>query len=129
MYANDSFFDLTPLGQIGLAALSFTLFGLTLGLAWFAMRRRGLPVRILLAVVFFVGFLWLAPQIYYTYYIALIEDLPWQIVIKYPPGPATLFDLLRFGARPSMADHSRGLLGWVLLIMAVLPYIRGRRTH
>ncbi|MGF1475944.1 MAG: hypothetical protein ACFB6S_10325 [Geminicoccaceae bacterium] len=124
MYAQDSFHTLTLTGQIGLSVLSSVLAAATLALAWYAMKRRRLPLRLAIALGVFFSFVWLSPQIYYTYYLTLFEGLPWQNVIKTPPGPLHLFYLLTFQERPTLSAHSKAILGWLLFLQAAChPYV------
>ena len=54
MYDQDSFFDLTPLGQAGLAALSVVLFAITVCAAWALLRNRPHLMRVPGAPLLFV---------------------------------------------------------------------------
>jgi vacuolar-type H+-ATPase subunit I/STV1 len=112
-YDGDSFFTLSTAGQIGLAALSVALFAGALAVVW------RWP-RIWMALLVFWLFLWLSPQVYYLYYQMIFDDLPWQIVVKTPPGPGKIAQLLFFFDRPTLSAHSKGVLGWALIAMAVV---------
>jgi len=74
------------------------------------------------AILVFWLFVWLSPQLYYSYYCWIIPGLPWQPVIKVPPGPERLGALLSFQARSSLADHSAGLLGWCLILCGIFKF-------
>ncbi|SFJ78534.1 hypothetical protein [Jannaschia pohangensis] len=116
-YGEDSFFTLSGGGQLGLALLSLILWALAVLLVW--RLARG-PIRgAVLALVVFVLFVWLSPQIYYAYYFLIFDDLPVQIVIKSPPGPGYLLRLLTFTQEASLSRHGQGLLGWSLLLVGV----------
>lgn len=120
MYAQDSFFTLGPAGQIGLAMLTLVLTGLML---WLVRRLgRSLPraARIALALALFWAFLWLSPQVYYLYYQTIIPGLPWQSVIKAPPGPADVMRIMTFQDATTLSAHGRALLGWGMLAVAVV---------
>ncbi|MEP1207011.1 MAG: hypothetical protein ABJM29_10115 [Rhizobiaceae bacterium] len=119
MYAEDSFFTLTMTGRLGLVALSALLGGLTLALFLRLSRGQYLVWRLSLALVLFFAFVWLSPQIYYAYYQLLIGDLPWQIVIGSPPTASDLFKQLSFQERHNLSYHSRGALGWLLIVLAL----------
>lgn len=113
MYAEDSFFTLTPLAQVGLAALSLSLAGLSvLFVRWL---RRGRWIGLLASISVFWVFLWLSPQVYYTYYRAVIPGLPAQLVIRAPPGPGQVLRLMTFQDRVTLSEHSKGVLGWALI--------------
>lgn len=116
MYAEDSFFTLTMIGRIGLIAVSACLTLLVFWLNWRLARRRIWPLRLLIAASTFVGFLWLAPQVYYTYYIFLLDGLEWQNVVGHPPTAGEISSLLTFQARPNLSFHAQGLLGWALVL-------------
>lgn len=121
MYSQDSFFDLSALGQVGLGVLSLTMFVLTVVLSHRLLRRRPIWLRILGASVAFYAFVWLSPQVYYMYYRIVIPDLPLQWVIKTPFGPQRLFELLTFQWRANLSAHSQGVLGWCVL---AAPFVR-----
>ncbi len=120
MYDGDSFYTLTGLGRIGLVILSVTMTLILLWVAAMLMKRLPLPFRIIVAAVFFFGFVWLSPQIYYTYYMTLFEGLPWQIVVKDPPSLNRLYKLMTFRGHATLSAHSQGILGWLFLAVALL---------
>ncbi|MEP3279095.1 MAG: hypothetical protein ABJN26_24300 [Stappiaceae bacterium] len=120
MYSEDSFHTLSSGGQIGLLCLSLSLTILVLIAAWRLMRGRPLSVRIAIAIVLFLLFVWLSPQVYYTYYLIIFEGLPLQIVVRSPPGPWQLANLMFFQDGTNLSAHGKGLLGWLLLLLAAL---------
>lgn len=120
MYRGDSFHTLSGMGQVGLILLSGVLSLVLLGLAWRLMRGRYWALRFGIALLLFFGFVWLSPQVYYTYYLTLFDGLPWQVVVKDPPGPQALAALLTFQGPGSLSAHSQGALGWLLLVMAAV---------
>lgn len=131
MYAEDSFFTLGPVARIGLVGLSLALSAATLFLAWGLGRGRHWGLRLALGVGSLWAFAWLSPQVYYLYYQVVLDGLPWQIVVKAPPGPAEIIRLLGFSARPTLSDHGKGLLGWALILLAAWPSLYrplGRRS-
>lgn len=118
-YTEDSFHTLTGMEQIGLLALTLALSGglLTLG------YRFGGPI---LALALFWTFVWLSPQVYYLYYQAIFDGLPWQIVVKSPPGPVRIARLLTFQAAGTLSDHGKGVLGWALIGLTLWRRHRAR---
>ena len=109
------------MGQVGLALLSAVLCVLML---WVTRRVAGGRVwwlRLVLAVVLFVHFVWLSPQVYYTYYGFLFENLPCQLVVGAPPGPDLLAQLMTFSWRANLSAHSQGLLAWAMIAVALWP--------
>ena len=125
VYTGDSFFTLSYAGQIGLAALSVFLSAFFIWLAVRITRKSGRLVRIIASLVLFVLFVWLTPQVYYAYYIMVFDDLPVQWVIKTPPSPAELGRLLIFAGSDNLSAHSKGILGWlILLIPQIVPQHR-----
>jgi len=120
MYEGDSFYTLTGLGQFGLALLSLTLTAVLLWLAAKVMRRLSLVLSVVLALILFYGFVWLSPQIYYTYYMTLFEGLPWQIVVKDPPDMQKILRMLTFRDDATLSAHSQGVLGWLLIATAFI---------
>ena len=125
LYADDSFFTLPFYGRWGLVLLSTVLACVTLWLLWRLTAKRSLPVRLLIALALFAAFEWLAPQIYYFYYLQIIDNLPWQWVIALAPPILDLWDLLIFRERNNLSFHSRAALGWLMFVVALIrPWIR-----
>lgn len=123
MYSRDSFFDLTPWGQVGLAAISLTLFALMIFLSRKLLRPYGTWLRVVGALVLFWIFVWVSPQIYYTYYRMIIPDLPLQWVIWPPNTPGEALRMLIFSYRANLSAHGQGVLGWAVI---AAPFVRGR---
>lgn len=121
MFEQDSFFTLSGVGQLGLALLSCVFFLILLALNRKLARRRPLAVRIAVAALVFWAFVWLSPQVYYTYYLMIFDGLPVQVVIHQPPRLRTLAEILTFTHSHSLSSLGQTLLGWVLLISAFLP--------
>jgi hypothetical protein len=123
MYAEDSFFTLSNPGQIGLIAVSGALTAITLFACWRMTKKRALFTRMMIGVAAFYAFVWLTPQIYYIYYVFLL-GVPWQIIIQMPPSPLSMVRLLSFSDIGNLSLHSRGLLGWLTLIIVLTsPYL------
>ena len=120
LYSDDSFFTLTVYGRWGLVAISTALAAVTLWILWRLTARKSLAVRLLIALVLFAAFEWLAPQIYYLYYLQIFENLPWQWVIGLAPPVGDLWDLLIFRERNNLSHHSRAALGWLMLVIALI---------
>jgi len=118
MYHNDSFQTLNLLQQVGLVTLSLTLLGLTLWGTYCLTKNRHISLRLLISVIIFWLFLWLTPQIYYTYYQILWPDLPNQFVIQSPPSILDMLKLLTFQDKFATSEHAQGLLGWCALGVA-----------
>lgn len=123
MYNQDSFFDLSAWGQVGLAALSLTLFVAVVAASWRLLHRRGLMLRVVGALGLFWLFVWLSPQVYYMYYRMIIPDLPLQWVIWPPHGAAKPAQMLMFSYRDTLSAHGQGILGWGVI---VAPFVRRR---
>ena len=115
MYNNDTFFHLTFTGQTGLAFLSVVLGILVVWLFHKISSRFGLPVKVLTAFVLLWGFVWLSPQLYYTYYLFLFDGLPVQNVIHPPPMPHELLPIIMFTGERTLSDHSKGTLFWIMI--------------
>ncbi|WP_298916383.1 hypothetical protein [uncultured Roseobacter sp.] len=121
LYGQDSFFTLSTVGQIGLAAVSaFLSFVMIWGASRLA-RHRAWVWRCALALVAFWLFVWLSPQIYYFYYLILFDGLPVQWIVKTAPGPMHLLRLLTFTSDANLSHHSQGALGWMMIIAALWP--------
>lgn len=120
MYSQDSFFDLTLWGQLGLTCLSLFLFSFMVFISWAALRRRSIGARIFGALILFALFVWASPQIYYMYYRMIIPDLPIQWVIWNLREPFKALQMLVFQYRPNLSAHSQGVLGWVMLLAPFL---------
>ncbi|MEM6588488.1 MAG: hypothetical protein AAF641_08585 [Pseudomonadota bacterium] len=121
MYDQDSFFDLSPLGQVGLACLSGMLFVVTVFATWRLLRHRHAWLRPIGSLVLFYVFVWVSPQVYFQYYHLLFEFLPDQWVIFPPPGPVKAFEFLTFSGPQSLSAHGQGGLGW---LMIAAPWIK-----
>ena len=119
-YANDSFHTLTLPGQIGLITLSLILTAAIMLVAWRIMIRFLVLQRLGIAIGLFYLFVWLSAQIYYGYYFFLFDNLPLQIVIKTPPAPGQLVELLIFQGPATLAAHSLAFLGWALIAAVII---------
>jgi len=126
MYAQDSFFDLTLVGRIGLVAITCLLAVLATWLAWKFLRNRSPVTRVLGALCLFWFFVWASPQVYYMYYRFLIEDLPLQWVILRPVGLGKVAELMLFQENQSLSAHGRGVLGWLMVLAPFSPWPRRR---
>lgn len=120
-YGADSFLTLTMGERVGVAVVSLMIALVLLTLVW----RWGGLVR---AVGLFWAFVWFAPQIYYLYYIMIFDGLPWQIVVKSPPGPVDMIRLLTFSDRATLSHHGKGVLGWSLIGLALVRVVMRRRA-
>lgn len=139
-YEGDSFHTLSVPGRTGLALLSLIL---AIGLASLAVGKTMLlyrsieswPLPGFLTIVVLDGlanlslfwlFLWLSPQLYYTYYLILFDSLVWQWVVKAPPGPGVVFDVIAMPRSGNLSGHGLGLLGRALLLLSITaPALRG----
>ena len=129
MDVGDSFYSLSGAGQAGLLVLS-ALLAVIAALSVLAPFRTAIsPLwRMTAALAVFWAFLWLSPQIYYVYYLVILDDLPWQMVIGLPPDPAVMIDLLLFKGPATLAAHAQGVLGWLLLALGPLASWGRRAT-
>jgi len=125
MYTQDSFFDLTLWGRIGLVGISAVLFLLMLFAAWRALSGMPFWLRIISALGLFYVFVWVSPQIYYMYYRMIIPDLPLQWVIWPRPNIWDAMEMLIFQGPQNLSAHSQGLLGWAIVAVAIFRR-RGR---
>lgn len=121
MYSQDSFFDLSGWGQMGLVAISLSIFLLVFFAAW-QFRACGILVRIAGALTLFWLFVWLSPQVYYMYYWLIFPDLPLQWVVWPPSGPGKAVQMLFFQYRQNLSAHSQGVLGWCVI---AAPFAEG----
>ncbi|WP_390910941.1 hypothetical protein [Pseudosulfitobacter sp. SM2401] len=118
MYQADSFFTLSITDQIFLGWLSLILFS---GAIWAMTRVKGMwALRLLIALLSFWLFVWLSPQIYYLYYIMIIDGLPVQWVIRTAPSPVHIIQLLTFWTNDTLSAHSQGVLGWAMIAAAAI---------
>ena len=119
MYDQDSFFTLGVLGQLGLLAISVSMLIIT---TWAVMRIRAIWfTKLVIALIGFYLFVWLSPQIYYTYYLFIFDGLPFQNVIRRPPTPGAIFHLMTFTSHHCLSAHGLGILSWGLIIAGQLP--------
>ena len=120
MYTDDSFNTLTMIQQTGLTAISLLLGLFCIFICFRLFRNRSRLSRLLISLGVLFLLVWLSPQIYYSYYLIIFDGLPFQAVIKKPPSPWALTQLLSFQSNASLSDHTKAILGWVLIAMALL---------
>ncbi len=126
MYNQDSFFGLSQWGQVGLLCISTVLFIFMLFVTNRLLYQRALWVRIAGALVLFWLFIWMSPQVYYTYYRVLIPTLPLQWVIWPPDSPLVAVRYLFFQGPQNLSAHSQGLLGWFLMAVTFLKFPKSK---
>ncbi len=124
MYADDTFFQLSLTGRIGLLLISGGLGALTLWACHVLTRRVRWPLRLLGALGVFVVFEWLAPQIHYLWYRAVIDGLPLQWVIGPWPDTGAAWRVLFLQEAPGLSAHARALLGWACVAVALVGRTR-----
>ncbi|MEM7058660.1 MAG: hypothetical protein AAF557_13795 [Pseudomonadota bacterium] len=117
MYDGDSFYTLGLAGQAGLLVLSLFLSIGTVWLAWRLSRRARWITRALIGLGVYVVFTWISPQVYYAYYLQIIDGLPVQWVVRWPPELAVAIVEFTFTGRFSLAAHGRGILGWMCILV------------
>lgn len=110
--AGDSFFTLTLLERIGLVTLSLAMLLSFAAVSCMIFRRFGGIVGVFVVGLLYWAFLWGAPQIYYLYYLAIFDGLPWQWVLGDPPA---LGKLVMFQERATLSAISQGAGFWVVL--------------
>jgi len=127
IYERDTFFELTLLGRTGLTMLSILLAFIVIYIAFILYKHGprhnlgiGLGLRLIIAATLLWLFLWLSPQAYYLYYQTIFDGLPWQSVIMTPPSISDLGDILFFHGKNSLAEHSKAVLGWILILGALI---------
>lgn len=120
MYENDSFLTLSIAERIGLLCVTLVLSAFLIWLFWLTIKRLNIWIRPMLALVFLYVFIWLSPQIYYLYYLVIFDFLDFKNVIHPPFNPLTLLNLLTFTESGKLADHGKGVLGWILIILSFL---------
>lgn len=118
MYENDSFLTLSIAERIGLVCVTLVLSAFLIWLFWLTIKRLNIWIRPMLALVFLYVFIWLSPQIYYLYYLVIFDFLEFKNVIHPPFNPLTLLNLLTFTESGKLADHGKGVLGWILIILS-----------
>ena len=130
MYENDTFFHLSLTGQIGLVVISILLGAITLWGTWWLTRHRRIVTRTLAALGVVTVFEWLAPQIHYLWYMAVIDGLPLQWVIPAYPRPVSAWEVLGFQLPASLSAHGRAALGWAIVAVALAaPWIRRPKSR
>lgn len=115
-FEQDSFFDLTPWGQTGLALISLVM---GLGMLWLAwIVGRSVAWALWVCVLFWL-FLWLSPQVYYTYYLTLFEFLEQQIVVTWPPiGPEAFLYGVAGEYGSTLRGIGQGVMFWGMMALA-----------
>ena len=138
-YPNDSFFDLSFFGRLGVLSISGTLIALfALFLIWKSRKllaitsRKAGSVWLVLAVDCALGLALfgtlhaLSPQAFYQFYHLIYSGLPHQIVVK------TLFDyegMMTFATLSTSGNLSQHLSGLVLLAIVPLTVFTHIRFH
>ena len=120
MYENDSFLTLSIIERIGLLCVTFVLSVALIWLFWLTIPRLNIWLRQFLALVFLYVFIWLSPQVYYLYYLVIFDFLDFKNVIHHPFNPLTLLNLLTFTESEKLANHGKGVLGWILIALSFL---------
>ena len=128
MYQQDSFFDLSLWERVGLLCISATLAILFLLATRALLRERPVWLRVAGALILFWIFVWVSPQVYYTYYRMIIPDLPLQWVIWPPPWPGKAVLMMAFSGPQNLSAHSQGILGWALVLAPFLKMPGAART-
>lgn len=132
-YEGDSFHTLSILGRAGLVLLSLALaIGVITLAAGKTARLYGFagfwPLPGFLAVAVLDGlvnllllwlFLWLSPQLYYIFYLTQFDGLGWQWVVKPPPSPSAVLDILAMPRSGNLSEHGLGLLGRALVLLSL----------
>jgi len=134
LYEGDSFHTLSAWSAFGLAVLSVILVLILWSLSWSLTRYlRGRKdnkpgVVVTLDMIFTVGTYWLllsiSPQIFYSYYQQIFPGLPVQWVVSGMLPLAEFLTLLQLSPDDSLASHSAGFAGLVLISNKVLQWIR-----
>lgn len=141
-YPNDSFFDLSFFGRLGVLAISGTLTILfALLITWKSRKvlaiasKRRLSHRLVLGFDCALGLTLfgvlhaLSPQAFYQFYHLIYSGLPHQVVVK------TLFDyegMITFAAMSTSGNLSQHLSGLILLCiipLTVFIHIKFREEH
>ena len=121
LYANDTFFHLSTLERVGLVLLSIVLAMVTVAVFWKLTSSFKLVFKLLAAIFFIWIFIWISPQVYYLYYIQIIDGLPLQNVIQWPPSPLEVFQTVTFSGKSNLSNHGKGLIFWAMMIIALKP--------
>lgn len=121
IYAGDSLFTLNAPSAVLLVGMALTMAVLALWLVRFLARRQIWPARLMIALVAIYLYEWLSPQVFYEYYRLLFPDLPAQWAAR-PPGPFALGRLMTFTDQANLSFHSRGVLAWLFILVALWPW-------
>lgn len=120
MYAEDTFFNLSPLGQVGLVCVAGSMAMAWALLAHAITRNARWWDRAATGLTAFWSYVILSPQVFYWYF-RLLFDIPDQWIVRWQ-GPGVIADLLLFRADASLSHHGQGIFGWALIFgLAVLP--------
>jgi len=121
MYEGDSFFTLAVWGRVGLVGVSVIFALAALGITRVMTYYRPYVLRVPIWAVLFITFVWASPQGYYTYYRLILDGLPAQSVLAEPPRPEEIIALLTFRHSATLSAHGVGILGWLMLVVALWP--------
>lgn len=121
LFANDTFFHLSAMERVGLVILSFVLATAIIAIFWKLTAHWKLILKVSTAIAFIWIFIWLSPQVYYLYYIQIIDGLPLQNVIQWPPTVIEVFQTITFSGKSNLSNHGKGLVFWAMIIIALNP--------
>ena len=119
MYGSDSFHALTLTQQIGLAALSAAVFALIIGLTRLIVTGWPAVVRMMLALVLLWLFMWVAPQLYHSFYALVLENVPQEWVVEGPPPLGRTLRVITFTGPADAFHHAMGALGLLMVLTAL----------
>ncbi len=136
-YSGDSFFTLDTNGRIGLILLTAVLTTALLLLCVLKTRtllsfrsrhwKRGRLLTLAMDVAGTIALaylaLYLAPQFFYLYFQFIIEGLPHQLVIGWPPSLRDFIRLTLSVSPASLSLHLQGLTVRTLVILTILLHI------
>lgn len=127
MYEQDSFYTLSHLEKIGVLSLSILLSAVLVWAVLVLTKHKGVVLKIVISLGVFYLFVWLSPQLYYTYYLMIFDGLPIQIVIKAPPNPIDIVKLLLFQGKASFSAHGKGVLGLSLVAVSIASALKSSK--
>ncbi len=134
LYPEDSFHTLNLLPAFGLAALTLITTVALLAASWFATARLKrkfgkYPVIVIgLDLVSTLLLFWIVlsftPQIFYSYYTIVMPGLPAQWVVHGLLPFNDYLKVLKILPDATLASHTAGLTGWVLLCSKCIQWIK-----
>lgn len=120
MSGAESFYALTPLGRIGLLTLSVALCVAMIFLTRVIVTGWPLIARVMLSLILLWAFIWLSPQVFFSFYSLFFDEVPKGWVVKGPPPIGMAIRVITFTGPADVMHHAQGALGILMVFSAIV---------